>query len=348
MDIDDRTCVDMTGDCKLSWLTPLETALAQRMLTGTGYSLQTEPLGVQARNGRLCLSKLGADQGGPAPVARDKRAVQHNQLFQEEPWTAASLALVRRLRVACVQEGNPVKRSKFGEYGPAAGPSSQFAAELDAVKKKLGRGDYMGVRHFENDMESIWLKARALAVAGSPQYRASVWLEIAYNQAASEQQDYKTQAKRAALFKAKASGRRRKAVLRKYSDYLESKQTADCEQPTACQTYDRSSVQVEVDGLLPRISNKDFSDVRCMMTHCDGIFPSDIAYTNRKMQHEQSNDPFMTELLTSTVHKSKANQSKRAPTKPKDNRPRKPSLIMDEVCDMNSNSSFLTGSHNFI
>lgn len=344
MDIDDRTCVDVSGDIRTFRMTPAEVNIVIRMMNGTGYSLQVGPHRPGDLNGRGLFSKLGAQNCGSGIERREKRPVQHNQLFKEEPWTASTVTLVEKLKQKCSGMIVQNKNRKFGETSTLNLTQPLFLAELEAVKKKLVRGDYIGMTQFEKDVEAIWKRVREREPEGSKLYMASIQLEIAYNQAVSEQQDFEIQVKRTALCKSKPTIRRKKLVLRKCSDNLDSKQTADCDQPTACDNFEASLAKAELEEKLPRLSDKDFGGVRNIVTHHGGVDPSRDIANSRKLPYHKISDPALKELLAFTRQKVNRKAVQKRPKKARAARQRKPSFTMEDACDMTSNSSFLTGS----
>ena len=287
--------------------------------------------------------KVGA-QNGPSSEGRGKRIIQHNQLFKEEPWTCSTLRLVQRLIEKVYRCEENENKKKFRDLQKPVLQRSLFKEQLEGVKKKLGRGDYIGISHFEADMEKIWSEIRQREKPGSSLYKASIQLEMAFNEGQAGQQNFEAEVKKAALSKSKSSLRRKKVPARKGSDLFESKTAADHEAHTPMTFFEHSLAQKELEEKLPMLKSKDIHGVRKILKKFGCQSSSSTLLVDRKVDMQQLPEPALRAILAFIRRKVDRKPKRPIEDKSKGQLQAKGLQMIEENCHISSNSSFLTGT----
>lgn len=311
------------------------------LLRGCGFAL-TQVSHSQFLNDHLRENfKVGAETTGNE--VRTKRVAHHNRLFKEEPWTSSTLKLVQKLANRTFKADNGDREKKIRESFKVLPLKNPLREQLEVVKKKLVRGDYIGMTHFEADMEKIWTDARAQEKPGSFLYKASIQLELAFNEGLALLSDFDAEVKRAALTKSKSSVRRKKSTIRKGSDHIESKATADHEHPLTISPFEQSLFQVELEEKLPKLKSKDFSGVRKILKRFGCQSSSSTLAVDRRLDINQLQEPALRAVMAYIRRKVDKRDRRPVQSKPKRDKPTKGMMAVEENTAVSSNSSFLTG-----
>jgi hypothetical protein len=324
-----------------SHLTSVEQKFLNGLLRGSGYTLVLSSQPSFSNDSFREIFKVGAQNS--SGEGRSKRMTQHNQLFKEEPWTMSILKLVQTVSEKDFRSDIVDHRKKFRENSKYMPLGSLFRDQLEIVKKKLMRGDYIGMAHFEADMAKIWTEARQKEKSGTLLYKASIQLELAYNEGWASQQDYEAEAKKVALSKCKTSLRRKKSNIRKGSDHIESKATADQEPPNTITSFENTLFQTELEEKLPKLKSKDLAGLRKILKRLGCQSSSSTLAIDRKLEVQRLREPALKAVLA--YIRRKVDRKARRPTqaKSKCQKPVKGAMIIEENCNTSSNSSFLTG-----
>lgn len=324
-----------------SHLTDSQQLFLNGLLRGSGFTLVrfSQPGFSNAQHREIF--KVGAQS--TSVEGRSKRQTQHNQLFKEEPWTLSTLKLIKLVADKPVKCQDTENKKKIRDNVKNIPLGNLFREKLEMIKKKLVRGDYIGMPQFEADMQKIWSETRQKEKTGSFLHQAAIQLEMAYNEGWAAQQDYEAEAKRVALSKCKSSLRRKKSYVRKGSDHIESKATADFDGPSTISPFETVLLQSELEEKLSKLKNKDLGGLRKILKRYGCQSSSSTSEIDRKLLVQKLPEPAIKAALT--YIRRRVDRKARKPTLPKSKgaKPVKGTMLIEEQCHMSSNSSFLTG-----
>lgn len=287
---------------------------------------------------------------GFAPLAqiaddapKEKRIGPQNQHLREQPWTGHCVQTIQKLLQIDFGAASRSRAKRNNMTGNQLKPEFQAFLQqtLEAIRKKLLRGDFIGASHFVREVKLVCLGLRSLPNASHEAVDAALRLEQAFLALYENSQAVDAVLRQAATARSKVENRRKKPATRKGSDQFGSKQTAETDNRVS-RGQDRLRVEAELSRKLSGLRGDELAQVwRILVKHDEGL--SRCSSDDRvEITLEHLSDAALSELAEYARGLATLPRSRPKPKKPAQKTGVSQATPV-ETAD-SSNSSFLTGT----
>ena len=273
--------------------------------------------------------------------AKEKRVGQQNQYLREQPWTDHCSKTIQKLLQMDFAPASRSRAKRNTEKQHHIEFQTRLRLDLEAIRKKLARGDFIGENHFVREVKLLCLNMRTHLLASPEAVESSIRLENAFVELYENNQAIDDKLRQAIMARSKVDCRRKKPTARKGSDQFGSKQTAETDNRVS-RTLDRLRVEAELSRKFSNLRGEDLENVwRILVKHDEGL-----ANCNRddrvEIVLENLSDAALSELSEYARSLVCHPKSKPKPKKP----PQKAGVSQATPVESadSINSSFLTGS----
>jgi len=273
---------------------------------------------------------------------KEKRIGPQNQHLREQPWTGHCVQTIQKLLQMDFGAASRSRAKRNNQSGNLPKPEYQAHLQLalEAIRKKLLRGDFIGASHFVREVKLVCLGLRSQSNASPEAADAALRLEQAFLVLYENNQAVDAALRQAATAKSKVETRRKKPATRKGSDQFGSKQTAETEN-RASRGQDRLRVEAELSRKLSGLRGEELAQVwRILVKHDEAL--SKCSSDDRvEIALEHLSDAALSELAEYARGLAALPRSRPKPKKPVQ-KPGVSQATPVETAD-SSNTSFLTG-----